>query len=205
MSFRVVTPVAVEPVTLADARLHLRVGSDDTTEDSLILVWITVAREYAEAYTRRALATQTLELALDRFPGSPPALPAWTWSPEDSAFVLDKPPVSSISSIKYTDPQGVEQTLDPSKYALSPYGTGSMVYPTYGNPWPATQATRNAVRVQYVAGYSAPPQAVKAAILLIVGHLYENRQDVYVDGRVAIASVPNGADALLDTVKLYGL
>lgn len=215
MAYRVLAPVANEPVTLAEARLHLRLPADQTAEDDLITAWIGVAREYAETYTRRALAPQTLEMALDRFPGSPSFGP---WNArglrqphENGAFDLEMPPIASVTSIKYTDPDGLEQTLDPSKYARSPYGPGVKVYPTYGNPWPATQPTPDAVRIQYDTGYGrdggpALPRAAKSAILLIVGHLFENRQDVYaIDGRLMLGTLPNGADALLDTIKLYGL
>jgi len=93
MKFKVVTPVATEPVTLAEARLQCKVDADDTTHDALITGLITAAREFAEHYTGRALAPQTLEAALDAFT-------------DDDYIDLPMPPVSSVTSIKYTDTAG---------------------------------------------------------------------------------------------------
>ena len=191
MKFKVITPVAIEPVSLAEARLQLKLTADDDTSlDALITGLCTTAREYAEHYTGRALAPVTLEAALDAFPG---------------AIDLPMPPVSGVTSIKYTDTTGVEQTLPTGQYALSTYGDSRMVFPAYGATWPATQDVQDAVRVQFEAGYAIAPKAVKAAILLIVGHLYENRQEVVVSpGSTMGLQIPMGAMSLLDTIKVYG-
>lgn len=214
MNYRVVTPAVQEPVTLAEARLHLRLADDQTSDDPLIETWLTVAREFAEHYTSRALAPQTLEMAMDRFPAGGPGFDPWTArnlrrSDDDGAFELVMPPIASITSIKYTDATGAEQTLDPSKYALSPYGAGVRVYPSFASPWPVTQSIPDAVRVRYDAGYGrdggpAVPQAVRAAILLMTAHLFENRQEVITDNRQVAIELPQGAQALLDTVKKWG-
>lgn len=66
--YKVITAPTPEPVTLAEARLQIKADSD-TTEDTLITGWIKSARKIAEQYTGRALAPQTLEMALDCFPG----------------------------------------------------------------------------------------------------------------------------------------
>lgn len=190
MSFKVVTAVTTEPVTLAEARLHLKVNSDDTTEDTLISAWITAAREVAEQYTGRALATQTLELALDEFPDADDC---------SSVIELPMPPVASITSVKYTDTAGTEQTISGSAYALSLYGDSRRLAPTYGNTWPSTQDVPDAVRVRYVTGYTTTPKAVKAAILLMVGWLEQNRGEAMSTDDVQPAAAKN----LLGTVKIW--
>lgn len=184
--FKVITPVAVEPVTVAEAKLHLRVDNSD--EDALIGALITAAREYGEHYTGCALAPATLEMSLDEFPAD--------------LIELDMPPVASITSIKYTDASGVEQTLDPSKYAFSAYGQARNVSLTYGNSWPVTRAIPDAVRIRYVTGYTTTPKAARAAILLTIGHLYENRESV---GTNTAMELPLGARSLFDTVKVWSL
>jgi len=68
MSLTIVTPPAEEPVTLTEAKNHLRVDLSD--DDSLISALIVAAREHAEAITRRAFITQTLKLSLDAFPAT---------------------------------------------------------------------------------------------------------------------------------------
>jgi uncharacterized phiE125 gp8 family phage protein len=179
--YRVVTPADDEPISLAEAKVHLRLG-DGTDEDALILDLISTAREMAEHYTGRALAPQTLEMALPAFPRCA------------SAIELDMPPVTSVVSVKYTDTVGVEQTLDP-KYRLSAFGTQRNVMPTFGNSWPSTGCDPEAVRIQYVAGYVACPDAARSAMLLTIGALYEDRET---------AELPAGAEGLLDTIKVYG-
>lgn len=184
MSYKVVTAVATEPVTLAEARLQLKMTADDTTaDDALITSLITAARESAEHATGRALAPQTLEMAMDEFP--------------DSWIDLDMPPVSSVTSVKYTDTDGVEQTVATTDYTLSPYGEARRIHPSYGVTWPSTQAVADAVRIRYVTGYTTIPKAAKAAILLDIEIRYNKLtpadQDAYEAAR----------DSLLNTIKIW--
>lgn len=183
--YKVITPVATEPVTLAETKLHLRV--DGAEDNDLIDVLITAAREFAEHYTGRALAVQTLEMALDCFPRD--------------YVELDMPPVASVTSIKYTDAAGTEQTVSASDYGLTTYGESRQVSRAYGVVWPVTQDVPNAVRIRYVTGYAALPKAARAALLLLVGHLYENRQAV---STLSLEEIPMGASALMDTIKVWG-
>src|SRR4051794_11419297 len=98
MRYKVVTPVEIEPVSLAEARLQCKVDDDDDSHDAALTSLITAARENAEHHTGRALAVQTLEMALDAFPAC-------------GGFGLPMLPVASVASIKYTDAAGAEQTL----------------------------------------------------------------------------------------------
>jgi uncharacterized phiE125 gp8 family phage protein len=199
MTYKVTTAVTVEPVTLAEARLQCKLTADDSTsEDTLITAWITAMREVAEHYTGRALAPQTLTMALDEFPEY-----------ENDVIALDMPPVASITSIKYTDTAGMEQTISASAYSLSTYGDSRRVAPTYGNYWPTTQDIPDAVRILYVTGYGAPsagagfaacPKAAKQAILLMVAWLHANRGDSIQPDDIQ----PPAAKSLLNTIKAWG-
>lgn len=184
--YQVITPATTELVTLSEAKQHLRV--DDTSDDALITSLITVAREFAEHYTGKSLVPVTLEMTLPRFP---------LYS---ERIALDAPPVTSVTSIKYTDTAGIEQTVDPANYTLSPYGDSREIRPAYQFYWPITQCIADAVRIRYVAGYMAPPGAVVAAALLLIGHLYENRQTV---SALKLSEVPLGALALLNVIKVW--
>lgn len=179
MPIKVIEDVApdAEPVTLAEAKLHLKVDVDD--DDALILSDIATAREHAEHYTERAWGERTLELALDAFPAGAIALPL--------------PPVVSITSIKYIDPEGIEQTIAAEEIRLNDYGMTASVERI--TAWPSTKAETNAVKVRYVAGSDTIPQAVRAAILVFIGHLYEERCDA--------GEIPATVRRLLDTVKVY--
>ncbi len=190
MTYKVVTAVATEPVTLAEARLHIKSDSD-TTEDSLIAIWISTARELAEHYTGRALAVQTLEMALDKFPCNK--------RDEFQVIKLDRPPVATITSVKYTDMDGAEQTVSSGDYALSLYGDARELAPAYGDYWPTPQCIPNAVRIRYVTGYATAPAAVKQALLLMVGWFDQNRGDTMQPDDIQ----PPAAKALLGTVKIW--
>lgn len=162
MSYKIITAPVVEPVSLAEAKVHCRVDVSD--DDALITSLITAARESAEHETGRALCTQTRELVLDAFP---------------DAFVLRGAPVQSVVSIKYLDSTGVEQTLDPADYILDNDSEPGFAVIGYGKAWPESYATINAVRVRYVCGYGAAsdvPASIKAWILLAVGTLYAQRE-----------------------------
>jgi uncharacterized phiE125 gp8 family phage protein len=193
MAYKVTTAVSVEPITLAEARLHLRLGSDETSEDGLIASLIVMAREVAERYAGCALARQTLEQSLDEFPC------------DGGEILLDMPPVASVTSIKYDDLNAVEQTLDASRWHFSAYGTQRRVSLTYGSWWPPTHPQADAVRIRFVTGYATLPGVARSAMLLTIGHYFENRQDVFVgDGRIVALELPKGTYSLLDTLKVYG-
>lgn len=187
--YKVITAIATEPVTLAEARLQIKADDSVTVEDSLITAWIVAVREVAESYTGLALAPQTLEMALSRFPVY-----------ENDCIDLDMPPVASITTIKYTDTAGVEQTISSGAYALSTYGASRRVAPTFGNYWPVTQDIPDAVRIRYVTGYTTAPKAVKAALLLMIAWLNENRGNAMSPDDIQ----PPAAKSLLNTVKIWG-
>ncbi len=186
---RTVQP-AVEPVSLAEAKLHCRVDADITADDTLLTSLISAAREAAEEYLWRSLITQTWLFTLDGFP---------------SGFIeLPMGVVQSIA-IQYVDADGDLQTLDSAEYVTAFSRSGSRVAPASGRTWPVTEPRIGAVRLTAVCGYgdaaSDVPHAIKAAILLTVGHLYMNREDVLVG--VAGVQLPSGCQRLLDPYRLY--
>lgn len=189
MSLKLITAPAAEPVTLAEAKLHLRI--DVTDEDSYVTALIQAAREHAEHITERALVTQTWELALDAFPAREIKLP--------------RPPLISIVSVTYDDAAGAAQVLSPTLYTPDLYSTPGWLLPAYGTSWPATIAQANAVRVRYVAGYGAAaavPQGIKNWMLLLLGQLYAERGMIGAPG--VIGSLPY-VDRLLDAYRVWDL
>jgi uncharacterized phiE125 gp8 family phage protein len=138
MTIRVVTAPSAEPVTLAEAKKHLNVDTDFTSDDAYISGLITMAREYAESITRRAYVQRTLECLEEDFC--------------EYEFELPYPPLQSISSIKYID---VLQTVAASAYQVDVYREPGRVKPAYQQSWPTiARAEYNAVRIQYIAGYT---------------------------------------------------
>lgn len=190
MSLTLISPPDVEPFTVDEAKLHLRV--DGTDEDTLITSLIVAARRLAEHELGRVLITQTWELAMDEFPADEIELPM--------AGLL------GITSIKYLDAANVEQTVSSADYTLDAAVTPGLVRLAVGASWPATYAVANAVRVRFTAGYGAAgtdvPANVVAYIKLQLGALYRHRE-AFAAG-VTVAELPNRfTAALLDSERVY--
>jgi len=186
---RIIDPAA-EPLTLEEVKLHLRVDDDD--EDNNISLYIRAAREFTESFLGRALVTQTWMLTLDEFP--------------DEEIKIPLPPLQSITQIAYDDTSGIEQIIDPLSYFVDTQSEPGWVVPAGTLTWPTTIDAINSVRVKFVAGYApstdSPPDLttnipynIKAGMLLIIGNLFENREDNVV-GTIA-NRIPNGAEYLL--------
>lgn len=192
MNLKIITAPTIEPVTLTEAKAHLRVTGTDS--DTLITSLIVAARQHCEAITCRALASATFELILDDF---------------TDKIVLPMSPVESVTSIKYTDSDSIETTLMDTEYILYT-SEPAVIVPDYDVSWPSfTEFPLGAVKIRYVAGYRAAstdanlhiPEAIKQAILLVIGHLYENRQE-YIIGQT-IAKIPLAAEALLTPYRIW--
>ncbi len=159
-SLRVITPPDTEPLTLEQAKAHLRVTAD--TQDAKIEGMIPEARAAVEAYCNRCFCTQTLRLRLDAFPAGVLRLPGGV--------------VASISSLTYVDEDGAEQTLTGFQQDLD--STPARLAPAFGESWPETRAVLGAVNVTYIAGSDTVPPAVVAAIKLVLGDLYASTESV---------------------------
>lgn len=178
---RLVTDGQVEPITLEEARLHLRLDTSGSPashpDDSLVSILITVARQSAEQYLGRSLVQQTYELALDEFPNPDQG---------DQAINLQVWPVRSITSVQYQDEDDVTQTVSAADYVFDNYAKPAEIVPI--ELWPGTKRIANAVKITFVAGHTdndSPnnyplPIPIKQAMLLQIGHLYEHRESVNV-------------------------
>lgn len=193
MALRLITAPTVEPVSLTEAKAHLRV--DHTDEDTLIELLIKAARFYVDGedgFLGRALVTQTWELVIDDFP--------------ESEIKLPLPPLQEVVSIKYDDSAGVEQTIDSADYWVDDASEPGWVVPVASAGWPTPLVAVNAVRIRYICGYSATadsppdltanvPASIKAALLLTIGSFYANRETVVVGQTTA--QLPWGVEQLL--------
>lgn len=183
-----VTPAASLPVTLEEAKLHLRVDGDE--EDSLIEGLIAAAVSHIDGWTGilgRAVAEQTWRQDFDSF---------------GCAMRLALGPVSEIVSITYRNEAGQVSTVADSNYALVTDGSGPRVYWDNGFSAPSDLYEQGAVSVTYKAGYAEVPAAIKVAILLMVGHWYANRETV---AEGSFNEIPFAANALLAPFRRLGV
>lgn len=151
---QLITGPSVEPISLAEAKLHLK--SETTDDDTLIAAIITAVREVLEQKIGRAIIDQRWERVLNRFPAQ------W-WSGRCAEIELAYPPLIAVESIKYTDTNGAIQTLLPSAYKVNDVEQPARVAPAYGTSWPATRDESLAVRARFVAGIAAGISAVDTA------------------------------------------
>lgn len=161
--FKIVTPPAVEPISLTEAKLQLRVSGSE--EDEFITSLIVAAREHAENHMNRSLITQTWDYYLDYF---------------SNVMMIQKSPVASITSIKYQDEDNAEQTLASTYYDADLVSEPARVTLAYGKDWPDTYNKTNAVVMRLVTGYGlavSVPSQIKQGMYLYITYLYEHRGD----------------------------
>jgi uncharacterized phiE125 gp8 family phage protein len=195
------TPPSVEPVSIAEAKAQCRV--DDTSEDLLLFsTYISAAREWAERYTERTFIHTQWQLRTDAFPFE---------------FRLPFPPMATATgftdvTLSYTSSivggVGNTVTLDPLKYRVDRYQTPGAVRPLYGQTWPGYVVDRNSITLTWWGGYGEDGEAVrrtsaavKPAILMLVSHLFRNRE---MTAEAALSEVPFGVKSLLNTVRWGG-
>lgn len=193
------------PITLDQAKQHLRVLHDD--EDEYIADLIEAATDYLDGYSGvlgKALITQTWRLdfgpAYDFYTGWWSAWPL-------QLFRLPVGPVQSVTSVTYYDGSNVQQTLNASTYQLFTDAIGPFLGLAPQQSWPSTYLRQDAIRVTWVAGHGATPETVpsriRALIKLLVGHWYENREAVTL-GNTQAVELPLAAQALIATSRSIG-
>jgi uncharacterized phiE125 gp8 family phage protein len=172
-----------DPLTLAEVKQHLRVT--DTADDALITSLISAARDYVEKTYSLQLLTATWELKMNEF------------GPSDS-YTIPIYPMTGITSITYVDLYGVTHTVDTSTYVVDLHSKPARITPAFCQIWPYVRGQTNDVTITFTAGFGLAanvPDCVKAAMKLLIGNWYENREAT-ISGTI-IATVPLAVDALM--------
>ena len=181
MGLVVSTAPASEPVSLDEARLHVRQDGDDSADDDYLESLIVAARRWCEERLCQQFVTATLTLTLDCFPCREGGLIEFPKSP-----LISVAAASPIVWVKYYDAANAQQTLSATEYDYDLTSKPGRLRPAYGYSWPTTYVRMNAVEIKYTAGHGAAaavPQTIKQAILLLVGHWYANREPVGTVGK----------------------
>lgn len=190
-----------EPISLEDAREHLRVTPYIPTSDGLahpddllIKAKLTAAREFCENFTGVSLVAKTYEIAGDHFPDNRKELE------------LLHPPLISVEEVRYGDASA--DVIDPALVKANVWRTPQTIF--LDGDWPSIEAAPARVRVRYRAGYRSAaadssetaqplPFAFRAAILLTLGHLYENREATTIQ---ALKELPLGVESILRPLRV---
>jgi uncharacterized phiE125 gp8 family phage protein len=157
-------------VTLSEVKTHLRVDGND--EDSLISNLIDAATSYLDGpdgVLGRAMITQTWDWSIDYFPAM-----------DSDLLLFPLGDVQNVTSITYTDTDGVSQTWDSANYNIDKGSTPARLFLSHNVSWPTTQDVENAITIRFVAGFgdnaSDVPAAIRQAAMLLIGTMYCNRE-----------------------------
>lgn len=185
MALSRVTAPTLRPVGLQETKDWTKIDSetDDATVEALIEAAI-AHLDGADGILNRALLTQTWDYYRDRFP---------CWS-----LNIPLPPLQSVTGVYYVDEAGAEQTLDPANYRVDTKSEPGRIEPAYGLTWPVTRCVSNAVRIRFVAGWTAPaavPGNIRFAIMALVAYWESERIPVAFGG--AAMTLPHHVGALL--------
>lgn len=208
MPLQLVSTPAGEPVSLSEAKAHLRVEGDE--ENALIGSLISAARQAVETLTARQLLTARWRLVLDAFPGASPWVSELgaSFSLPGHAVLLTKCPVQSVVSVQYLEMNGTWATMAATDWVLDTSCEPARLTPVFGRTWPCTLPQIGAVTVTFDAGYGATgaavPEPIKQAIKLLVGTYYVNREHAVMMPGVSLVSLPMGFEALLQPYRVYG-
>jgi uncharacterized phiE125 gp8 family phage protein len=183
------TAPTVEPLSTEEAKKHLNIGDDDDADDTQIDSFVKAARIYCETRTNRAFINTTFDQVYDCFPG---------------VFRPARSPLVSVTSITYTATDGTSTTLSASEYVVDIKREPGRICNAYGYTWPSVRGIQNAVTVRFVAGYGAAassvPETLRQAMLLLVGHFYENREALVV-GTIS-GAISFAVDSLLASEQI---
>jgi uncharacterized phiE125 gp8 family phage protein len=185
MALVLTAPPAVEPVTLAETKAHLRV--DGSAEDTLISSLMITSRLHIEAALGLALITQNWSTFIDAWPAGP-------------QLSLPLRPVQSISAVKLYTADETVTTLPADTYLLDGAATPARLVRQGSLAWPKPGRTANGIEIAFIAGYGNSaafvPAPIRQAILLLVAHWHEHREPVAI-GQANASVPPTVSDLLL--------
>ncbi len=198
MTARLVTAPSIEPLTLAEAKSHLRL--EESFDDTTVMALIVSARQYIEKACWRGLLVQQWELAQPSFRGEdkneelqPYVAGISQPYPYQSNRIhpyleLPKGHLSETPAvvITYLDPNGASQTLSAAAYVVEGGGVGGIdtqcgrvwLNTNGGYSWPDVLSRFDAVKVNYKVGWETAakvPGPIKQAVLLLISQMYEYR------------------------------
>lgn len=188
-SLRRITEPTVEPVSLSEAKSHLRVDSDFDQDDQYILSLISAARHHVETVCDRTLIRSQWQMKIDAFPG---------WDIE-----LPRPPIATGSIVvTYVPSDRIYQPVSFTNFREDRDSTPPAIRPQWNGYWPTCRGAENDVTITYWAGYGesgkSVPTPARHAALMLIGHWYANREAVT---QGSMNPVPMAVETLLGSIN----
>jgi uncharacterized phiE125 gp8 family phage protein len=164
-NYTVSIAATVDPVTVEEAKVQLRVESDDY--DAEIRKYIASATDYLQTVEDRQFVTATLIAKIDCFP-----------SGAYDEIRLAKSPLATVTEITYIDADSVVQTWASSNYRVDTNSEPGRITLASGCVWPTPLEVSNAISITFTAGQSQAnvPQRIKQHILMLVSEWWWNRE-----------------------------
>lgn len=184
-SLEIVDAPLITPITLAEVKEQLRVEATD--DDTMLTRLIDVAVAYTDV--RGALGQAMITQKWGQWIDSTP--------PQSVSLILG--PVQGVTSVKYYDTDGNLQTDDINNYEVFGTQFATKISPKSGFSWPVAQDRQDAIKIEYEIGYGDAatdvPQTIRHALMLMVGHWYDNREQTQMDD---LSDIPFGFMELLN-------
>lgn len=185
-----ISPPAALAVSMVEAKETLRIDEDDTSMDATITLWIKGITAQAEHATGRAFINRAMRTTLDQFP---------------DAIRLGAPSFS-VEAVRFIDPDGQMQTLDPADYYVDKVTKPAYIVPASGKAWPATASRVHTVFVDHTDGYGLDYTTVpeEAQNYILAKLLVQYGPPAAGGGSVGKPFNVDYIDGLLDSLKVYG-
>ena len=184
-SLEIVDAPLITPITIEEVKAQLRVEHDD--DDTILTRLIDVAVAYTDV--RGALGQAIITQKWAQWINANP--------PQNVSLILG--PVQDVTAIKYYDTDGVLQTDDINNYQVFGTDFATVISPKDSFTWPVSQQRSDAIKIEYEIGYgdeiTSVPQTIRHALMLLIGHWYDNREQTGVD---ELSNIPFGYEEMLN-------